>query len=278
VPLLVLLWRTAPVQGWVRPVPLGVAALFAGACAYVLLKQLFALSSQADFIASGFAERTMVNHALFLLGWLVCSGRLPIPRLDEAQRRAAGLALTALAAARLFWFDMIVHNPVLTAQNVEPLPVLNLLLPAFLLSAVWLYKARRAAAGQPRSGLWLALFLAALIAGTMLMVRQAFHGQFLSGPPLYSAESYGYSLAGLLLSIGLLLAGIRLPDKALRLAGLVLLTVTIMKVFLADAAALEGLLRILSFLGLGVALIGIGKLYATVLRAEAPAKKAPSQA
>ena len=35
------------------------------------------------------------------------------------------------------------------------------------------------------------------------------------------AESYGYSLAGLLLSIALLLAGVRLPDKALRLAGLV---------------------------------------------------------
>ena len=49
-----------------------------------------------------------------------------------------------------------------------------------------------------------------------------------------------YSLAGLVLSIGLMLAGIRLPDKALRLAGLLLLTATILKVFLIDAAALEG--------------------------------------
>ncbi|HEX8216893.1 MAG TPA: DUF2339 domain-containing protein, partial [Allosphingosinicella sp.] len=53
-----------------------------------------------------------------------------------------------------------------------------------------------------------------------------------------------------------------------RLAGLFLLTATIVKVFLFDAAALTGLLRILSFVGLGIALIGIGTLYGTVLRSE----------
>ena len=72
----------------------------------------------------------------------------------------------------------------------------------------------------------------------------------------------------LLAAAGLLFAGIRLPDKALRLAGLLLLTATILKVFLVDASALEGVLRILSFLGLGAALIGIGKLYTKVLSAE----------
>ena len=77
-------------------------------------------------------------------------------------------------------------------------------------------------------------------------------------------------LAGLALSIGLIVAGMRLPDKALRLAGLVLLTATIVKVFLVDASELEGVWRILSFLGLGVALIGIGRLYGPVLRAERP--------
>jgi uncharacterized membrane protein len=90
------------------------------------------------------------------------------------------------------------------------------------------------------------------------------------------AEFYVYSLAGLIVSIGLLLAGIRLPDKALRLAGLILLTATIMKVFLIDAGELEGIWRILSFLGLGVALIGIGRLYGPVLRAEAGARAQPA--
>jgi uncharacterized membrane protein len=177
--------------------------------------------------------------------------------------------LTALAAARLLWFDMLVHNPALVDQWVGPLPVVNLIAPAYLLSAFWLYRVRRGAGSETRSGIWLLLFLAASIVGVMLMVRQLFQGAILTAPDLSSAESYGYSLAGLLLSIALLLAGIRLADKALRLAGLILLTATILKVFLIDASALEGVLRILSFLGLGVALIGIGRLYTRVLNAEA---------
>ena len=46
-----------------------------------------------------------------------------------------------------------------------------------------------------------------------------FQGAILSGWEMPIAEFYGYSLAGLLISIGLLVAGIRMPDKALRLAG-----------------------------------------------------------
>ena len=45
------------------------------------------------------------------------------------------------------------------------------------------------------------------------MVRQSFHGA-IAGPDRRSPR-YGYSLAGLLIAIGLLVAGIRLTDKAL---------------------------------------------------------------
>lgn len=76
------------------------------------------------------------------------------------------------------------------------------------------------------------------------------------------------SAAWLAIATGLLLAGIRLRDTPLRVAGLALLTMTVCKVFLIDAAELEGVLRILSFLGLGIALIGIGLLYGRVLRAK----------
>jgi uncharacterized membrane protein len=171
---------------------------------------------------------------------------------------------------------MLVDNPVLAEQSVGSLPVLNLLAPAYLLSAFWLYRARRGAGERVRSGLWLTLSLLSLVLGTMLMVRQGFQGPILSHPGIPDTESYGYSLAALLLSIALLLAGIRLPDKALRLAGLVLLTAMTLKVFLIDASALEGILRILSFLVLGVALIGIGKLYTAVLDAEAKPKEEPA--
>ncbi|HYD37353.1 MAG TPA: DUF2339 domain-containing protein [Allosphingosinicella sp.] len=252
-----------------RAAPLALAAVFAGATFYLLFKEIFSLASEADFVAYGLAERTLLNQLLFAAGLALCSGRIPLRGLDPSGRWLAGTLLTALAAARLLWFDMLIHNPLLAEQNVGAWPVVNLIAPAYLLGAYWLYRARRGADGNLRSGAWLLLSLASLVLGTMLMVRQGFQGALLDGPNLPSAESYGYSLAGLLLSIALLLGGIRLPDKALRLAGLVLLTATTVKVFLVDAEALEGVLRILSFLGLGVALIGIGKLYTRVLDAEA---------
>jgi uncharacterized membrane protein len=270
VPLLVIAWRLLP-SGFPRsrPLVLALAGILAAAAAYILFKQVFRLAGWDDFLARGFAERLLITQALFAAGWVACTGRIAIPSLGERHWRLAGTILTALAAARLLWFDILIHNPALVGQRVGPLPVFNLLAPAYLLSAFWLYRMRRGTGSETRSGVWLVLFLAALVVGAMLMVRQLFHGAVLTAPDLTSAESYGYSLAGLLLSIALLLAGIKLADKALRLAGLILLTATILKVFLSDASALEGVLRILSFLGLGVALIGIGRLYTRVLNAEA---------
>jgi uncharacterized membrane protein len=246
-----------------------VAGALALAALYVAFKQAFGLASDEDFTARGFLERTILTQALFAAGWLLASRRIKLPRLDPDMVALSGTILTGIAAARLVWFDLLVHNPALVPQHVGALPVLNLILPAFWLGALWLYFARRRAKDTPRSAPWLALFLAALIVGGALLVRQAFQGTILTGPDMSNAEFYGYSLAGLTLSIGLLLAGIRLPDKALRLAGLALLTATMLKVFLIDAAALTGVLRILSFLGLGIVLIGIGRLYGPILRAEA---------
>jgi uncharacterized membrane protein len=277
------------------PWPLGarkalpaVAGLFAAAALYVWFKQAFGLADAEDFVARGLLERTIVTQALFLAGWLLGAGIVRPRGVERDLARLGGTMLTAFAAARLIWFDILLLDPAWVTQWVGALPVLNLILPQYLLGALWLYLARRRAGGPDRSrsrtaepastsagsapatrsGFWLVAFLAALVAGTMLLVRQAFQGPILTGPDLPIAEFYGYSLAGLVVSIGLLLAGIRLPDKAMRLAGLLLLTATIVKVFLVDASELEGVLRILSFLGLGVALIGIGRLYGPVLRAE----------
>jgi len=268
--LLVLLWRIAP-----RRLPRLALALPATAVGlavaglYVLFKQAWGLSSDEDYLARGFAERVLITQFLFALGWLTCGGRIPLRGLDAPQRRALGTGLTALAAARFAWFDLLVATPLLVDFRVGGWPVANLLLPAYILSAFWLYRARQGATGKARSGLWLVLALAALVAGTLLLVRQGFHGTILSTPGVTASESYAYSLAALLLSIALLAAGMRIPDKAVRLAGLVLLSATAAKVFLVDASKLEGVLRILSFLGLGIALIGIGKLYTAVLNAEA---------
>ena len=69
------------------------------------------------------------------------------------------------------------------------------------------------------------------------------------------------------LARGLMLDREQLRAKLLRVAGLALLTAVTFKVFLIDAAALTGVLRILSFLGLGIALIGIGWAYGRIMGA-----------
>lgn len=268
--LLFLMWHWLDdLLAWPREILLAIAGIFLAGAAYIVFKQVFALSDDADFVLLGFAERLVLTQLLFATGWLLGGGKVRLPWLDESEVRMIATILTAVAAARLLWFDMLLHNPAFTPQYVGTIPVLNLLAPAFLLGAVWLYVARRRAPTEALSGAWLAMFLAALIVGVSLMVRQLFHGAILSDPEMSNAEFYGYSLAGLLLSIAIMVAGMRLPDKGLRLAGLALLSITIIKVFGFDAAALEGILRILSFVGLGVGVIGIAMLYTRVLSAEA---------
>jgi uncharacterized membrane protein len=278
-PLLVLVWHYGVADHpRLRQAIFAAAGLLLTAAVYVFAKQVFALQSRDDFVARGLAERTMLTQALFLAGWVLGTGRIRLPWVGETLAAWIGTILTAAAAARMVWFDMFLHNPLWTDQNVGAIPALNLIVPAFILPFLWLYAFRRRAGTHAASGAWLTIALAALIFGTALLVRQLFQGAILTAPVVTDSESYAYSVAGVLLSGVLLIAGVRLPDKALRLAGLLLLTATTLKVFLNDASALEGLLRILSLLGLGAALIGIGKLYGTVLHAEAGARRRRDEA
>ena len=49
--------------------------------------------------------------------------------------------------------------------------------------------------------------------------------------------------------------------RSWRIGSLVLMLAAVIKVFLVDAAGLEGLLRVASFMALGFSLIGIGWVY-----------------
>ncbi len=89
------------------------------------------------------------------------------------------------------------------------------------------------------------------------------------------AEWYAYSAAGLTLGLLALAVGIRRRSTLARLASAVLIGLTTLKVFLFDLAGLEGLLRALSFLGLGACLIGIGLVYQRLVFAR-PASASPA--
>lgn len=91
-----------------------------------------------------------------------------------------------------------------------------------------------------------------------------------------STEMYTYSVVWLLLAVVYQAMGLWRGIKTLHIGSLILLLLTVGKVFLVDASELEGLYRVLSFLGLGVALIGIGFFYNKVVFGRGCAASEPS--
>ena len=228
---------------------------------WLLAKQIGNIVSPSDFIRLGFAERAVITQFFFGLGWLAFAQsdkRPEWPRLHTI-----GILLCAVAMFRVVWFDLLVHNPLFDAQAVGPVVIANLATVHFAAVSAWAWilSARLPTRWQVKS-----ISLGMMIVATGFTVRQAFQGTLLSGAKVSNPENYAYSAAFMLLSIAWLVLGIRSGLKLLRFAGLLLLTIVTLKVFLVDAAALAGLLRILSFLGLGIALIGIGWAYGRVMQ------------
>ena len=117
---------------------------------------------------------------------------------------------------------------------------------------------------------WVGISALVMVPVTLaIAVRQVFQGPMLDADGVTIGENYSYSATFMVLAVIGLWQGITRGLAPLRLAGLGLLTLVTIKVFLIDASALEGLLRILSFLGLGGALIGIGWGYGRMQRASA---------
>ena len=97
------------------------------------------------------------------------------------------------------------------------------------------------------------------------LVQDYFGGAKLWGGSTSSSELYTYSVVWLLLAISYQAVGLWREQHIIHVGSLVLLLLTVGKVFFVDAAELEGLFRVLSFLGLGLALIAIGFFYNKVV-------------
>jgi uncharacterized membrane protein len=106
----------------------------------------------------------------------------------------------------------------------------------------------------------------ALVAGFVwitLQIRLMFHPDQMSvfDGPIDDAELWAWSGAWLAYGIALMVQGIRMEERVLRLAALGVIGLVCAKVFLIDMSDLTGLWRVLSFLGLGLTLIGLGYVH-----------------
>lgn len=247
----VIAWRG---DGLLARPALVAAGVTSAAALYLLAKQPFAIDSYERFVAYGFIERMLITDAL-LAGAIVARRW----RMDVAT------ALLAVAVARVIWLDLMVVNPAWVTQTVPGLPIINPPTFHFAFAAGVVAWWREQATGRARDA-WLMPLLILLAGGAALITRHLFHAPVMAEGVMGEGEFYAYSATGLLLAVALLARGVLASDSRLRTAGLALLVAVVFKVFLVDAAALGGLLRVLSFLGLGFALIGIGWAYGRFLK------------
>lgn len=171
---------------------------------------------------------------------------------------AVTLAITTIGLA-------IVANPLFSGEPVLGGPVMNSLIPAYLLPAVVAaILASNARGARPTWYVSIALGVALVLQliYTILAIRSFFQGTIViwwyrTG----QAELWSYTVAMLVIGLALLAAGFLRRNRLLRLLSAGYIVAAVLKAFLVDLANLEGFTRALSFIGLGLALVGIGLAY-----------------
>jgi len=188
-----------------------------------------------------------VTLAFALLGFLLFSG-LPILLLGQPGR---SVSLTALALCNAL------AGIVLAGRLFEGFPrvVVTLLIAAFYF--VWA-RTRMGLATEPIAS-WVTVLNgnAAVLAGVSLGIHWLWH----SLPGSHPGEQLSYSLWFMSFGAALVAAGFWRKATSLRWQGLVLLLVSITKVFLFDIRMLSEASRVFSFLGLGLLLLVVSFVY-----------------
>lgn len=183
--------------------------------------------------------------------------------------RYGSMIAGVLATANVLSLHVFVLNPYLSGESTGVWPFVNLLLIGYLLPALsYAGLAYYARDKRPRPYVMM-LALAGALLGFLwatLSVRRFWHGENIADwKGFLQNETYTYSVVWLLIGVALLVLGSRLDARSLRLASAGLVIITVLKVFLIDMSNLEGILRALSFIGLGIVLMGIGLFYQRIL-------------
>ncbi|MGH6907511.1 MAG: DUF2339 domain-containing protein, partial [Aestuariivirga sp.] len=167
--------------------------------------------------------------------------------------------LIAGSCAAIVLFSLLAFNPIVTEDPVPGNIVFNALLLAYLAPVLLLGLIARKLAVlnwerlRPAFGL-LVLILAFVY--LTLETKRVFQGHGLVAWSISIEESYAYSAVWLAFALALFVAGLRLSLQHVRYAGLGVMVLVVLKVFLWDMSSLEGLYRIASFIGLGLCLVG----------------------
>lgn len=258
----VLVSRQAGVQGFGRLADAAMLVALGLAVVYVSL-EIRGLVAPGIGLQHGYSLLEQALHNLAWVGLAVAFLHF-LPRPEKWPTSGGWKVLLGLAAVQMVVFQLTFDNPLVTGKPVWGIAVFNLLLLAYAVPAGMALLVRREAQARGLNRLADGAGAAALVLVFVylsLQVRYLFQGPVIGFGPTSDAEWYSYSLTWLLYAGGLLALGMVLGSRALRWASLGLVLLTLAKLVLFDASALTGLWRVASFLGLGLALVGIGYLY-----------------
>jgi len=178
-------------------------------------------------------------------------------RLRRPVLRGASDVLGLLGA--ILALGLIVMNPMVTGRTASVLALAT----AYLLPAAIALLVRGRIADRDMRRLIAGYAVLAGFVWVTLQVHEAFHPDAMrvGAAPISEAELWSWSGGWLGYGILLMAAGMRLGLRLLRLTALGMIGLVCVKVFLFDMADLTGLWRVMSFLGLGLALIGLGAVH-----------------
>jgi uncharacterized membrane protein len=238
----------------------------------ILLSVLLAFLEIRHFINGGDVYRS--SSSLAEIAMQVCVGLAMVIGLERLRLRShsvvhdvAALVLAALTLAAIVLGLGMIENPFFTGDPVGGRFV-NLILLGYGLPAVLTAILALVARGvRPKEYSAVAAVTAVALALVYLSleVRTLFHGEVLNDGPTTDAEEYTYSAVWLAFGVTLLVAGMLLRSQAVRLASAAVVILTVLKVFLIDMSDLTGFYQSLSFIGLGIVLLGVGWLYQRLL-------------
>jgi len=200
----------------------------------------------------------------------IALGLLRITRTRTSRTMDAAVTILGYAGMAIAAFGLLfVWNPFLTGERISQGLFFNQLTFAYLVSsALYAVLALTSRGKRPVAYSYSAASLSFVLFATWvtLTIRHAFHPDGLDVGRTLDAELYTYSIVWLVIGLIVLLAGIWSGLRPVRLLSGAILIGVVAKVFLVDMANLTGVLRALSFIGLGIVLIGIGLLYQRLLR------------
>jgi len=210
------------------------------------------------------------NGHWITLGWLVESGVLlwiAVKTETSFMRYLAGVAL-ALGIFRLLVFDSsrLQETVIFNSRFVTYLVAIAIFGAVLYYGKLYGSEREQPFVKLASIGFNLLALIALTLEASDYFSRQQYH---LSGSDYYSAQydqlrlaqHFSFSAIWLLYGAGLMAVGFWKQSAFLRWQALVLMALTIGKVFLYDMKALDQGYRILSFIGLGVVLLAVSFAY-----------------